>query len=314
MIVIGLDSGGAKTAGVLCHADGRVLSRVRGVGAAIVGLPDQRFYDVVTPMIARLCADAGVGLEAVAHVAIGLSGVDYPDEQVEQHMAIAQRLGLGERLTLVNDGVVALWGASPAKRAALVQHGTGITTARREAYGAETIFDSVDVAEVFDLRRAAIAVTARMIDGRAPPTGLRGRVLAHCGVEAKDFGTWFFREPAAKARRAAIAPVVFQAWRDGDIAATQIVERAAADYVLAAQAMTAGMESGFEVAFGGGVIDQGGTALQGLLKDRLAMACPGAVQVPVALPPEDGAAILAVFQMGLPPGPPFANLAQETAR
>lgn len=316
MIFIGLDSGGAKTAGVLCNAQGQVLARARDVGAPIIGLPDQAFYAVVEPMIANLCSQAQVALAEVSHVAFGLSGVDYPDEQAQQHRLIARRLGLDGRLTLVNDGVVALWGASPAQRSALVQHGSGITTAHRDGYGAEAIYDSIDVAEVFDLRRAAIALTARMIDGRAPATGLRDLVLAHCGVKAPDFAAWFFREPAAKARRASIAPVVFGAWREGDVAATQIVEQAVADYVLTAQAMTATMQGPFEIAFGGGVINQGGPALQDLLRTRLAAACPNAVQVPVALPPEDGAAVLAAFQVGLPPRPLFDALAQtlETAQ
>ena len=316
MIFIGLDSGGAKTAGVLCEADGRVLARARDVGAAIVGMPDHQFYDVVGSMIAELCGHAGVPQAAVSHLAIGLSGVDYPDEQAQQHQLITERLGLDDRLTLVNDGVVALWGASPAQRLALVQHGSGVTSAYRDTYGAEVIYDSVDVAEVFDLRRAAIALTARMIDGRAASTGLRDRVLYHCGVDAADFASWFFREPAAKALRASVAPVVFDAWRDGDVAATWIVDQAAADYVLTAQAMTAGMTEEVEIAFGGGVITQGGAALQDLLRNRLAAACPHAVQIPVALPPEDGAAVLAGFRMGLPPRPLFETLAQalETAR
>ena len=42
--------------------------------------------------------------------------------------------------------MVALWGASPAQRSALVQHGSGITTAHRDGYGAEAIYDSIDVA------------------------------------------------------------------------------------------------------------------------------------------------------------------------
>lgn len=316
MIFIGLDSGGAKTAGVLCDGDGRVLARARDVGAAIIGLPDQRFFDVIEPMIGHLCAQARISPIDVSHIAIGLSGVDYPDEQREQHRLIGQRLSCTERLTLVNDGLVALWGVSPAERCALVQHGSGITTARRERYGQEIIYDSIDVAEVYDLRRAAIALTARMIDGRAPPTGLRDRVLAHCGVEAHAFAAWFFREPAAKAYRASIAPVVFAAWRDKDLAATEIVERAAADYVLTAQAMTADIDGETQIAFGGGVIAQGGAEFQDLLKTRLAGACPRATAIPVALPPEDGAAVLAGFQSGLPPRPLFENLARalETAR
>ncbi|HVK42212.1 MAG TPA: BadF/BadG/BcrA/BcrD ATPase family protein, partial [Phenylobacterium sp.] len=104
MMFIGLDSGGAKTAGVLCDQGGHVLARARGAGAALVGLPDQRFYGVIEPLISRLCAAAEVALVQVSHVAIGLSGVDFADEQREQHRLIAGRLGLGGRLTLVNDG------------------------------------------------------------------------------------------------------------------------------------------------------------------------------------------------------------------
>ena len=78
-LLIGLDSGGAKTAAVLCDETGRVLARVRDIGAAIVGLPDLRFYKVVGRALARLCEQAKVALANVERVAMGLSGVDDPD-------------------------------------------------------------------------------------------------------------------------------------------------------------------------------------------------------------------------------------------
>ena len=56
---------------------------------------------------------------------MGLSGVDDPDEQAEQHRLIAARFGLEGRLELVNDGLVALWGVSRAEAVALFQHGSG---------------------------------------------------------------------------------------------------------------------------------------------------------------------------------------------
>ncbi|WP_312165591.1 BadF/BadG/BcrA/BcrD ATPase family protein [Phenylobacterium sp.] len=309
-LLIGLDSGGAKTAAALCDGEGRVLARARDRGAAIVGLPDARFFEVVGGVLGRLGAEAGVDLARVERVAIGLSGVDYPDEQARQHAQIAQRLGLEERLDLVNDGLVALWGVSPTRRAALVQHGSGITTAYRDDYGREAIYDSLDVAEVYDIRRAAFARTARMIDGRAEPTSLRERVLAHCGVAAEDFAEWAFRHPkVAAARRLAVAGVVFAARSDGDAAAAEMIQAAAADYVLAVRAMSARLEGPFEAAFGGGVIAQGGAAFQAVIGERLAREVPQARLTPVALPPEFGAALLAAHGCGLDPERLFANLA-----
>ena len=84
-LLIRLDSGGAKTAALLCGETGRVLARVRDIGAPIVGLPDLRFYKVVGRALARLCEQAKVALADVERVAMGLSGVDDPDEQAEQH-------------------------------------------------------------------------------------------------------------------------------------------------------------------------------------------------------------------------------------
>lgn len=314
-LLIGLDSGGAKTAAVLCDGEGRVLARARDAGAAIVGQPDARFYEVVGGVLARLCGEAGVDLADVERVAIGLSGVDYPDEQAQQHAQIAQRFGLEGRLDLVNDGLVALWGVSASRRAALMQHGSGITTAYRDDYGREAIYDSLDIAEVYDIRRAAFARTARMIDGRAAPTSLCDRVLAHCGVAAADFAEWAFRHPrAAGAKRFAVAGVVFEAWNDGDAAAAEMIQSAAADYVLAMRAMAGRIEGTFEAAFGGGVIAQGGAAFQAVIGDQLAQAVPDARLTPIELAPEFGAALLAGHGCGLDPEGLFANLAsQESA-
>lgn len=309
-LLIGLDSGGAKTAGVLCDESGRILARVRDIGAAIVGLPDLRFYKVVGRVLARLCEQARVSLADVERVAMGLSGVDYPDEQAEQHRLIAARFGLEGRLELVNDGLVALWGVSRAEAVALFQHGSGVTTAYRAAPGGETIYDSLDVAEVYDLRRAAFAQTARMIDGRAEPTELKDRVLAHCATPAERFAEWAFRDEAAIERRMAVAPVVFAAWQAGDPAAAQIVGRAADDYVLTMRVMGERIGAPFEAAFGGGVVAQGGTAFQLRLGEMLAQQAPGARLIPVALTPDLGAAVFAAFQAGLDPQPFFAKLAE----
>ena len=313
-LLIGLDSGGAKTAGVLCDEQGRVLARARGPGAAIVGMPDERFFDTARACLARLCADAGVGFDQVAGVAIGLSGGDYSDEQERQHAAISERLGLHGRLDLVNDGLVALWGVSAAANVALMQHGSGITTAYRAGFGGGAIYDSLDVAEVYDIRRAAFALTARMLDGRAAPTGLKDRVLAHCDVAAERFAEWAFRDPAAGAKRFAVSGVVFEAWAAGDAAATQMVRLAADDYVLAMRAMGERIAAPFEAAFGGGVIAQGGAAFQALIGERLAVEVPQARLSPIALPPELGAAMLAGRGCGLDPARLFANLtASESA-
>ncbi|PZQ64225.1 MAG: hypothetical protein DI570_06090 [Phenylobacterium zucineum] len=310
--LVGIDGGGAKTAAALCDPEGRVLARVRGAGSAIVGTPGEAFFAVVEPLLQTLCERADMPIDRVDRVVLGLSGVDYPDETRAQHELIAARLGLGARLRLVNDGLVALWGLSATERLALVQHGTGITTAYRRAFGEEAIFDSLDVAEVFDVRRAAVSLTARMIDGRAEATPLLGRVLEHCGVAAAGFSEWCMRSPGFTARRTALAQVVFAAWRDGDAAAATLVEAAARDYLLTMTVMSRRLGDGaFAACFSGGVIREGGPALQVLLARRLAETCPRASLVTPVLPPELGAVLLGAWEAGRAPADLFPRLAEQ---
>lgn len=311
--LLGIDGGGGKTAAALCDAQGRVLARARGAGSAIVGMPTEAFFGTIEPLMRQLCDDAGVSAERIDRVVLGLSGVDYADEASAQHDLIAERLGLGARLRLVNDGLVALWGLSSADRIALVQHGTGITTAYRTALGREAIFDSLDIAEVFDLRRAAVSMAARMIDGRAEVTPLLDGLLAHFGVAAPDFAAWCMRSKDFPARRTAVASVVFAAWRDGDAAADALVQSAARDYVLTLSVMARRLgEGAFSACFSGGVIREGGAPLQALLAQRLAETRPAATLIAPALDPELGAVLLGAWEAGHDARDLFARLAGQT--
>lgn len=312
-MIIGLDCGGAKTAGAICDRQGRILARARAQGAAIVGAPGERFFATITGLLDTLCGDAGATLADIEHVAIGLSGVDFADEQAEQQAAIAHRYGLESRLTLVNDGIVALCGVSPAARLVLVQLGTGLTSAYRAEPGGETVHDSLDVGRIYDVRDAAIALAARMIDGRADPTPFLDAVLAYCGVPAADFAAWYLRSVEAAARRTGMARIVFSAWRQGDPAATDMVHAAARDYALIAKVMGDRLpgEAHFATAFGGGTILEGQADFQRLLCKELAAICPRADMTGIRLSPEFGAVLLAARPWGGDPAALFETLAAQ---
>lgn len=289
--MIGIDAGATKTAAIASALDGRILGRVRTNPSAVVGLPDDRALAVLRGVVDRFSPDR----TRLAHIAIGLSGVDFPEEVPEQHRRVAEALGVPpQRLLLVNDSVVALAGAATADRATLLQHGTEVTTAWRARPGGEAVFDSVGIADCFDVRLKVVPLVARMLDGRAPVTPLCEAVLTHCGVSAADFPRWMMRDPAARERILRVAPTVFTAWSAGDSAATGLVGQAVDDYVVTTVAMAARMGPGsFQACFGGGTIAQGGDALVAAIGERLARERPDAVlSTPVATP-EEGALTLA---------------------
>ena len=311
---VGLDSGGSKTLGVLMDQDGAILSSGRAEGAAIVGQPSPRSCGVLASMKQRLCADAGIAAEAVSGIGLGLSGIDFADEFPMQHAALAACLGVPvSQLSLVNDGIVALWGASPAKASAIVHHGSGFTNAYRAGFGQERLFDHLDVGRIFDIRYALTALVARMIDGRAEPTPLREAALRHYGVSGEAYAEALYRERIPGERIRGGAAVVYDAWLREDAAAARLVARAADDY--AATACTLVVRTGderCEVAFGGGVINHAPAAFIALLADRVRAVHPSAGVMRPQLSPAHGAAMMAAFHRGLDPQALYAKLLSES--
>lgn len=300
---LGIDGGASKTAGVLADAGGRVVCREVAGRSAFSGRPSDEACAVLKGLADALCGQAGVPMSGVESLGLGLSGVDFPEDLPMQRQVLAAALGVAEeRVHLVNDGIVALWGATDSPEAALLQHGSGFTSAFRSRFGDEQLFDHLNVGRQFDLRAEAVKQVARMLDGRVEATGLKDAVLARLGVTAEEFPEAVYKNRVPLGSRSPLAPVVFACWQAGDAAAEAIVREAAADYVLAAGAMVRRAGGGPAVAvFGGGVIMQAPPEFWDLLSDLMRDACPEATVRQPELPPDAGAAVMAAFCAGREP-------------
>ncbi len=313
---MGIDGGGSKTLGVLIDADGGLRAASRAAGAAVVGQPGERSCEVLVALKTRLCADAGVPFSAVARIGLGLNGIDFADEFILQHDTLAACLAVvPDRLTLVNDGIAALWGATPAGPAAVIQHGTAYTHAYRSGYGEEQLFDHLDAGRMFDIREALPALVARMIDGRAASTPLKARMLRHYGVQDEaDYAEAWFRRRIPYDRLCEGPAVAFSAWRDGDAAATRLMTQAADDYVCTACAMAARVHHAqCHIAFGGGVLERMPDAFIERLRERITLAFPAARVTRAGLPAAAGAALMAAFRHGMATAPLYARLSTGAA-
>lgn len=310
-LLLGLDGGSAKTAGVIVTPEGRVLARSRGRGSAILGAPNAEASSVLSSVVDSLCSQADASRDDIQSCGIGLSGIDFDDELPVQHEGIAAALGIPrERIILVNDAIVALWGATAKSAATLFQHGSGFTGAYRERQGEEVLFDHLSIADTFDMRHALIALVARMINGMAEPTPLKERILAHFGIEdEQDYCEAIYRRRVSAERRQGTPPLIFAAWLEGDPAAAGIVDGAIRDYALAANAMIAatGIPSP-DVTFGGGVIAQAPDEFWRSLANAIQQTHPLVTVKPPGLAPELGGAVMAGYYVGLDPVQLFQQL------
>lgn len=301
---IGIDGGGTKTLGVLADETGTILAECKAGPSSIVGAPSAEACAVLQSVQARLCELGGIRPDAVAGLGLGLNGVDFPEETIMQHGVLSRVLAMPPgRLLLVNDGIVALWGATPAPAAAIVQHGTGFTAAYRSAYGAERPFDNLDAGRFYDLRLEALALVARMIDGRVAVSPLKEAILACLDHPAeKDYGEIVFLRKYSQSQLAAIQPAVLRVAEAGDPAAHSIVERAIADYVCTAVTMVRKTGSASpDAVFGGGrLLSASDWFLQRIVAGVL-RECPGARIRRPGLSPAIGAAIMAAHADGCAP-------------
>jgi N-acetylglucosamine kinase-like BadF-type ATPase len=298
-LLLGIDGGASKTAGVIIDSDGRILAQAGMAGSSIIGKPNPRSCSVLRSLTDRLCAEAGLTRSAAAHCGIGLNGVDFEDEFAEQHADISAAVGFPpEQVTLVNDGIVALWGATPAPAATMLQHGSGFTAAYRSQYGEEALFDHLDVGNVFDMRQGLLSTVARMINGQLEATPLKEQALEFLRIEDEDaYAEAVFRGTIPRELWMRTPPLIYEAWLGGDPAAEKLVLSAVDDYAVTAHAMIGKTGTGSpEVVFGGGVIAVAPDEFWQRLSARLRDYHPEITAERPKLLPEFGAAIMAGHQ------------------
>jgi N-acetylglucosamine kinase-like BadF-type ATPase len=314
--LLGVDTGFSKSVVTVSDSSGRVLATVRGAGVMLFGPPTPDQVAVVGELISRVCDTAGIERDRLGHVGAGMCGVDLPKDWEDQHRVLCSGLGLDRETTvLVNDAIVALWGATGAGRATIVQQGSAFTSAYRGTMGEEELFDPFDHARLVDLRKEALARVVRMLDGRAVRTPFADRFLEHFGVTNIEGLYELLAEPRGIGWRllSTIVGVVSTAWVEGDPIATELVEALATDLAVTVRAMAVRIGEGpFEAAFGGGVIERLPSSFLALVSRELTGLCPQASTVGIALPPEQGALVMAGHAAGMDPGELFAALVTES--
>jgi N-acetylglucosamine kinase-like BadF-type ATPase len=310
-LLLGIDGGSTKTAAVLITDEGDVLAYAQLPGSATGSPVSPQTASVLASAVQLLCSQAGVSQEEIRVCGIGLCGIDFEDELPVQREGIAAALTLPqERVVLVNDGIVALWGATAKPAATILQHGSGFTGAYRVKHGDEVLFDHLSIANTFDMRRALVALVARMINGMAEATPLKDKALAHFGIEdEQQYCEAVYRRRIPHECMRSTPPLIFSSWLAGDPGAGQLVESAIRDYALVAQAMVAATRiPDPDVTFGGGLLAQAPDEFWESLACAVRESHPDVTVKPPDLPPEYGGAIMAGHRVGLDPVQLFSRL------
>ncbi|MFG1752453.1 N-acetylglucosamine kinase [Streptosporangium sandarakinum] len=248
-LVIGVDGGGTSTRCVVATVSGEVAGRGYGGGSNILSSADPGG----SLRGALLAALAGLDPGEVTAGVFGLAGGDSARERTEAVAAEAWRAaGLPGRPSVVSDALAAFAGATAEASGAVLIAGTGAVAARiddRRVTGRADGYGWLlgDEGSGTWIGRRAVRAVLASVDGRAAPTALLGCFgdaaepapsrspeqagpgplgsapsaqeivrLVHAGI-AESGPAWLAR----------LAPAVEAAARDGDAAATAILDEAA---------------------------------------------------------------------------------------
>jgi N-acetylglucosamine kinase-like BadF-type ATPase len=280
-LLIGIDAGGTSTVCAV-ERDGAVAQSA-GAPVNLRTLGAER----AAQRIAETIGEAA-GTQAIDAVAIGAAGAS--ESSLAQALAAYLRARFPRtRIAVYDDALIALRAGVPAGDGMVLIAGTGSV-----AYG---IFgDRVvraggygpllgDEGSGFAIGRAALALTLRGMDGRAPADALGAAVAAAIG--ARDAAGLLARvheggEPVAAI--AALAPLVVERAGSGERSASKIIQAAALDLseMVKAVVKASGVAEELPLVFAGGLL-AANSLLSFLIETRLGSDLP--MLAPVKSPP-----------------------------
>jgi N-acetylglucosamine kinase-like BadF-type ATPase len=299
---LGIDGGATKTQAAIVDAQGVLHG---------VGLGGSSNYDNVG--VAAAQANIGQAVAAARRQArldhapfaatfLGLAGIVSPEDRaVVREMAEALELAPGDRIGVDHDCRIALAGGLTGRPGIALIAGTGSS-----CFGMNEAGDAwrgsgwghliSDEGSGYWFGIQAMRAAVQAYDGRGIPTVLRERLQATLGLaEMDDLVRRLYVDGMSQQEIAALAPLVFEAARDGDERALALVREgmeALADSVLAV-ARKLRMESECDLALIGGIFQAGPMFVEELeraVRSRL----PGCRVIFAEMPPSLGACLLAL--------------------
>lgn len=311
--VIGVDGGTTKTIALVADETGRVLGAARGGGSNWSGEDVEIPMAVVTEIVQRALAQAGLSGDQVQVGVFTLAGADWPEDHTRRQAAL-EKAAICRRVIVKNDSFGGLRAGTRNPYGMVLAVGTGMNGATIAPDGQEWAFGYYQTdCGASDIAWQVFEAALRQEDGRGKPTLLTEMTLKKLGfptVEAMLRASVL--EQIDHGARLSLCPLAFQAAARGDEVAAGILTRqgqALADYATAMVRRFHLQELEFDLVLAGSVFKGEGPLLVDTITQAVHRAAPKAHIVKSGLEPVVGSVLLALDALGVPTGDSvYANL------
>lgn len=303
---LGIDGGGTKTAVTIADLKHYSLKEFQ------VGTMNYNGCDraVVEETIGRLFEQVellGYPLDSIKAIGIGTAGVSNQEAVVRLKSKIVEQFQKKDtkilpKVSIVGDHEIALLGALDSTyeeaEGVIVMAGTGSIAYGRNQSGKEMrtggfgyLID--DLGGGYAIGRDILSHIVCAIDGRGQPTILEDMVYRRANVTKDTLISWIYDERYKKARISSLAPLIGEAYEQGDDVARQIVEDAADGLVSLVVPIMERLELKKTTIVLGGSVLSNCTCIRQLVKSRLIERYPASVCILPKKSPAYGGTILA---------------------
>lgn len=305
--LLGVDVGSSKTHALLCNLRGEVLSLGHaGCGNyEVVGLVG--FKDALNKAIQSALSQAKVQHEQILAMGFGISGYDWPSEESLIIEAI-QSLEIDCKYRFVNDVLIGLFAGSIEGWGVAVDAGTGNNVRGLDKQGriGRITGNSAWFGEIGGAGEmvwlAQIAVTHAWTK-RGPKTRLTQMMMAFTGVE-----TEFALIEGLATDQLNLPPIlakdIFQLAQEGDLVASEIVNKSAHELALNVNAVIQQIDlqkQHFDLVMIGSIFKAGEPFIRPF-RETVKSFAPHANLIFLSTPPVIGSVLLAADVAGINPG------------
>lgn len=313
--VLAVDVGNSKTDVALVSDEGAVLAALRGPTSSHQQVGAEKGFAVLAGLAEKAATAAGLppARPLARIVAYCAAGVDLPSDERLLTRGL-RATGLAPSELVVNDCYGGLRAGTRRTWGVCVVAGFGMNCLGVAPNGRTARFESLgemsgDWGGGDAIGQAGLAAAARANDRRGPATLLARTVPAHFGLaNPRSLTLAIYRGAIPLGRRLEIAPLVFEAARQGDAVARGIVDQMADEAIAWAAAAIRRVRlqrSDPDVVLAGGVFRTDDPEFYTRIEAGIAQVAPKARLVRLTAPPVVGSALLGLdrlFGSATPPG------------
>ncbi|MDN5338727.1 MAG: hypothetical protein PWQ20_1797 [Thermotogaceae bacterium] len=231
MFYIGIDGGGGSTRFALIDEKREILGHLtleKGINYHLYGV--ESVYETINEGVEKLLGKAKVDLKDVKGIGASVSGVDSSrPKDVEIFKNIFLRISNFEKMSISNDAIGALWGATEDGNGIIVINGTGAIIYGKNNEQIERFsgwgYLLDDEGGGYWVATEGVKKILHFRDGLISKPSFYEDVLNYFGIEDPSSFVYVYYQEFSKRRIAGAAKIIIEAASNGDEIAKDIVEK-----------------------------------------------------------------------------------------